>query len=177
MCSLWTVISASRKLTALSLQYDQSSGYTKPPKPWYCAPHGLTSVKLEGLYVSLDWLFLLDGLRELDVDGRSFAGLLRTQEAKTNEVGSFLMQFPFAVPVLCACSFDLLKYGDGHGTVSSAASNINIDHAVHDKRHNFSSADCKASQATAERCLPLGSLMAAVTWNLGLMYLANIAQG
>ena len=50
--------------------------------------------------ISLDSLFLLDELRELDVDGRNFATLLRKHEAKGHEVDNFLSEFPVVLPVI-----------------------------------------------------------------------------
>ena len=91
MCRLWYVLSGCSKLTALRLLGDYDWAETLAPQAWDPAPHGLTTVRLEESHGALDFSFLLDGLRELELCGESLAAFLNHKK-KRPEVGSFLAQ-------------------------------------------------------------------------------------
>ena len=91
MCRLWYVLSGCSKLTELRLL---SGGHfifgVLFPEWWHLVPYGSTSVKFEG-DTSLGFLFFLDGLRELNLNGGDFAELLTGYGGKEHEVDIFLM--------------------------------------------------------------------------------------
>ena len=90
MCRLWYVLSGCRELTALSLLGDHRISDVLPPDTWNLVPHRLTSIRIQAEHTSLDFLFLLNDLKELELAGESLAALLKGRNEKGHGVGNFL---------------------------------------------------------------------------------------
>ena len=106
MCRLWYVLSGCSKLTALRLLGEDGNVSDcfriLPPEFWDLVPRGLTAVKFEGPSSSLGFLYLLDGLRELEITGGNFAALLNGHKKQGPEVESSWCKFTVVLP------FDML---------------------------------------------------------------------